>query len=71
LKSALAVPIMTEDRAIGVLSFYACELNAFDDAHRRLVAAASLAVAPSLMEIGESGRIVSKATQNSTHVLRN
>jgi putative nucleotidyltransferase with HDIG domain len=71
LRSALAVPIMTEDRAIGVLSFYASEPNAFDDAHRRLVVAASLAVAPSLMEIGESGRIVSKATQNSTHVLRN
>jgi putative nucleotidyltransferase with HDIG domain len=71
LRSALAVPIMTEDRAIGVISFYACEPNAFDETHRRLVAAAGLAVAPSLMEIGETGRIVGKGTQNRTHVLRN
>jgi len=69
LRSALAVPIMTEGRAIGVLSFYACEPHAFDKAHEQLVAAASLAVAPSVMEIESGPRIV--GPQNSTHVLRN
>ena len=71
LRSALAVPIMTDGRAIGVLSFYACEPNAFDKTHQRLVAAASLAVAPSLLEIEARPRIVGKGAQNSTHVLRN
>jgi len=71
LRSALVVPIMTDGRAIGVLSFYACEPNAFDKGHQRLVAAASLAVAPSLMEIESGPRIVSRGAQNSTRVLRN
>ena len=72
LRSALAVPVMSNGRSAGVLSFYACEPNAFDDAHRRLVAAASLALAPSLTEIGGSRpRIVATVPQNSTHVFRN
>lgn len=40
LRSALAVPVISNGRSAGVLSFYACEANAFDDTHRRLVAAA-------------------------------
>jgi putative nucleotidyltransferase with HDIG domain len=72
LRSALAVPIMAQGRSTGVLSFYSCEPNAFDDSHRRLIVAASLVVAPTLNEMAESGsRIVSSAPQNSTHVSRN
>jgi GAF domain-containing protein len=72
LRSALAVPIMSRGHSAGVMSFYACEPNAFDETHRRLVAAASLAVASILMEIAESGdRIVNAEAQNSTPVLRN
>jgi putative nucleotidyltransferase with HDIG domain len=48
LRSALAVPIMSNGRTAGVLSFYAEAPNAFDDAHRRLVEAAGRAVAGSL-----------------------
>jgi len=45
LRSALAVPIMSNGRTAGVLSFYAEAPNAFDDAHRQLVEAAGRAVA--------------------------
>jgi len=48
LRSALAVPITSYGRTAGVLSFYAEAPNAFDDVHRRLVEAASRAVAGSL-----------------------
>jgi putative nucleotidyltransferase with HDIG domain len=72
LRSALAVPVIVNGRSAGVLSFYACEANAFDDTHRRLVAAASLVLAPSLREIADcSLRRVTDGSQNSTHVLRN
>jgi putative nucleotidyltransferase with HDIG domain len=72
LRSALAVPITSQGRSTGVMSFYACEPNAFDDTHRRLVAAACLVVAPGLMEMRESGpQVLGKSTQNSTHVFRN
>jgi putative nucleotidyltransferase with HDIG domain len=47
LRSALAVPILSNGRTAAVLSFYAEASNAFDDAHRRLVEAASRAVAGS------------------------
>ena len=47
LRSALAVPVTVDDRIVGVLSFYACQPDAFDDAHRRLVQAAAWAVASS------------------------
>ena len=72
LRSALAVPVISKGRSAGVLSFYACEPNAFDDTHRRLIAAASLVLAPSLTEIADRGlRSVPSEAQNSTHVLRN
>jgi len=45
LRSALAVPITSNGRTVGVLSFYAAAPNAFDDAHRQLVEAAGRAVA--------------------------
>ena len=46
LRSALAVPVISNGRSAGVLSFYACEPNAFDDTHRRVIVAAGLALAP-------------------------
>jgi putative nucleotidyltransferase with HDIG domain len=48
LRSALAVPITSDGRTAGVLSFYAERSNAFNDAHRRLVEAAGRAVAGSV-----------------------
>jgi putative nucleotidyltransferase with HDIG domain len=70
LRSALAVPVISNGRSIGVLSFYGCDVNAFDDAHRRLIAAASLALASSLREITDRGlQGVTDGPQNSTHVL--
>jgi putative nucleotidyltransferase with HDIG domain len=50
LRSALAVPVVSNGRAAGVLSFYASEPNAFDDAHRGLIEAASLVLAPWMMD---------------------
>lgn len=44
-RSALAVPVSSNDRLYGVLSVYACDVNAFDDTHRRLLHAAATAVA--------------------------
>ncbi|HEY3043219.1 MAG TPA: HD domain-containing phosphohydrolase [Vicinamibacterales bacterium] len=55
LRSALAVPVVSNGRSIGVLSFYACEANAFDETHRKLIVAASLVLAPSLAEIADRG----------------
>ncbi|HEX4682595.1 MAG TPA: HD domain-containing phosphohydrolase [Gemmatimonadaceae bacterium] len=43
LRSALAVPIVTDDRITGVLSLYAPFENAFDEDHRRLAQAAAYA----------------------------
>jgi GAF domain-containing protein len=48
LRSALAVPITSDGRIVGVLSFYADAPNAFEDGHRRLVEAAGRAVADSV-----------------------
>ena len=46
LRTALAVPVMSGDRVGAVFTFYAAEMNAFDDSHRRLaLAAASIATA--------------------------
>jgi putative nucleotidyltransferase with HDIG domain len=53
LRSALAVPVIADGRSAGVLSFYASEPNAFDDGHRRMIVAASLALAPSLTEMAD------------------
>jgi putative nucleotidyltransferase with HDIG domain len=51
LRSALAVPILSNGRAAAVLSFYAYAPNAFDDTHRRIVEAASRAVAGSIPDL--------------------
>ena len=61
LRSALAVPVVSNGRSAGVLSFYASEPNAFDDAHRRLIEAASQVLAPCLTELaGRSSDTLSK-----------
>jgi putative nucleotidyltransferase with HDIG domain len=52
LRSALAVPIMSNGRSAGVLTFYAEMSNAFDEAHRRLVEAASRAISDSMPGFG-------------------
>jgi putative nucleotidyltransferase with HDIG domain len=44
LRSALAVPVASEGRVIGVLSFYACAPDAFQESHRRIAQAAAWAV---------------------------
>jgi putative nucleotidyltransferase with HDIG domain len=51
LRSALAVPVVWSGRSAGVLSFYSSEPNAFDDTHRQLIEAASLALAPRMAEV--------------------
>jgi putative nucleotidyltransferase with HDIG domain len=73
LRSALAVPVISNGRSIAVLAFYSCEPNAFDGTHQRLIAAVSLALAPSLTEIADPGLRSASTTgsQNSTHVSRN
>jgi putative methionine-R-sulfoxide reductase with GAF domain len=69
LRSALAVPVVSNGGSAGVLSFYACEANAFDETHRRLVAAASLAIASCLTDLVESGpRMAGAGAQNSRRV---
>jgi putative methionine-R-sulfoxide reductase with GAF domain len=52
LRSALAVPITWNGRPAGVLTFYAETSNAFDEAHRRLVEAASKAICGSVPGFG-------------------
>ena len=47
LRSALAVPIESEGRLIGVLSLYGRQVNAFDDTHRRIAELAAYATARS------------------------
>jgi putative nucleotidyltransferase with HDIG domain len=47
LRSALAVPIESDGRLIGVLSLYGRQPNAFDDAHRRVAELAAYATARS------------------------
>jgi putative nucleotidyltransferase with HDIG domain len=50
LRSALAAPITSNGRSVAVLSFYSCEVNAFDDAHRQLVASAGAVLARAATE---------------------
>jgi putative nucleotidyltransferase with HDIG domain len=45
LRSALAAPIVSDGRCLGVFTFYARQTNAFDESHRRIVQAAAHAVA--------------------------
>ena len=72
LRTALAAPVTSNGRSIGVLSFYACEPGAFDDAQRRLVVTAGLVLAPTMTEIADRGlRGECDVQHNSTRVLRN
>jgi len=48
LRSALAVPVVSNGRTAGVLTFYSDAPNAFNEDHRRLVEAAGRAVAGSV-----------------------
>jgi GAF domain-containing protein len=48
LRSALAVPMMSNGRVVGVLSAYASQPDAFGEPHRRLLQAAAAAAAGSL-----------------------
>jgi len=47
LRSALAVPLEIGSRIAGVLTFYAPDVNAFDEGHRRLAQAAAYAAVQS------------------------
>ena len=48
LRSALAVPMMSNGHVVGVLSAYASQPDAFGEPHRRLLQAAAAAAAGSL-----------------------
>jgi hypothetical protein len=56
---------------VGVITFYAKESSAFDDAHRRLAAAAGSVVARTITEVFHL-RVPSavSAVQNGTHARR-
>jgi putative nucleotidyltransferase with HDIG domain len=56
LRSALAVPVESGARLIGVLSLYAPDVNAFDEAHRRVTQLAAAAVAESRSFTGRDSR---------------
>jgi putative methionine-R-sulfoxide reductase with GAF domain len=72
LRSALAVPIVSNGQTAGVLSFYAEALNAFDDTHRRLVEAAARAVADDVHRLAlHFPAEVDRKSQNNTHALQN
>lgn len=74
LRSALSVPISSNGRPLGVLSFYAETVNAFHDGHRRLIEAASEALAePFADRLAELPAPVSEGgtSQNGTSVFRN
>jgi GAF domain-containing protein len=70
LRSALAVPVMSDGRALAVLSFYAIEPNAFEDTHRRLLSAAGLTLAQTIAD-ADHHRFTAAAPQDGTRVLRN
>jgi putative nucleotidyltransferase with HDIG domain len=74
LRSALAVPIISNGRTAAVLSFYAETSNAFDDAHRRIVEAASRAVAGSMPDLAPDFAAQDQPwveSHNGTRVSRN
>ena len=71
LRCAVSVPVASSDRSTGVLTFYASEVNAFDDSHRGIAAAAAAAIAPTMAEIAARGvRYGSSPSQNRTHAVR-
>jgi putative nucleotidyltransferase with HDIG domain len=72
LRSALAVPITWNGRSAGVLTFYAETASAFDDAHRRIVEAASEAISGSMpgLGLGLGVEPTGDVSHRSTHVLQ-
>jgi putative nucleotidyltransferase with HDIG domain len=70
LRSALAVPVLSHDQPIAVLSLYAEAPAAFDDVHRTLVAVVATAVAPILEALRAEtvAQLPAAALQNSTRV---
>jgi putative nucleotidyltransferase with HDIG domain len=56
LRSALAVPIESEGRLIGVLSLYGRQANAFDETHRRIAEMAAYATVRSGISFAGPGR---------------
>jgi putative nucleotidyltransferase with HDIG domain len=56
LRSALAVPIESEGRLIGVLSLYGRQANAFDETHRRIAEMAAYATVRSGISFAAPGR---------------
>jgi putative nucleotidyltransferase with HDIG domain len=73
LRSALAVPVVSNGRTAAVLSFYAEAPNAFDDAHRRIVEAASRAVAGSMPSLAPdfAALDIDGGSHNGTRLSRN
>jgi GAF domain-containing protein len=72
LRSALAARLASNGRTIGVITFYARDPNAFDDAHRQLLEAASSVFARSVAAASDEGsRHPRREAQNSTRVLQN
>jgi putative nucleotidyltransferase with HDIG domain len=69
LRSALAVPVVSDERPIAVLSLYADTPAAFDDVHRRFVTAVAAAVAPILAALRAEAAVPPLATlQNGTRM---
>jgi putative nucleotidyltransferase with HDIG domain len=60
LRSAVAVPMTSEGRVVGVLSAYSTQPDAFSESHRRLMQAAAVALCSlDLVPLGSSMRRVS------------
>jgi putative nucleotidyltransferase with HDIG domain len=72
LRSALAVPITSNGRPAGVLTFYAETSNAFEEGHRRIVEAASEAIAASMhgLGLGPGMKVPGDMSHDSTRVLQ-
>ncbi len=71
LRSALAVPVLSSDRPIAVLSLYAETPAAFDEVHRRLVTVVAGSVAPIIARLRADAIAApppAPALQNSTRV---
>jgi putative nucleotidyltransferase with HDIG domain len=70
LRSALAVPVVSQEHPIAVLSLYAEAPAAFDDVHRTLVIGVASAIAPILAALRAEPAALLRppALQNSTRV---
>jgi GAF domain-containing protein len=68
LRSALAVPVISNGHPAAVMSFYSTAPNAFDDGDRRLVAAAGLAIGRSLTALAQDSVHPKRAPEKHTRV---